>query len=145
MTQCFVYLLALPTRLDPVPLDERRAEAEAYRNHRLPGVPLAGVWTDGTDAWRLPFLRRRAAAELVLKVQSGDHVVIPTARFIAANNGAWIRPLAALHAKGVHVHLVDVGLCSSTEEGRSALEMVSRIASAGWPSRRKNASQTTTS
>src|SRR5947209_1369628 len=115
MPRVFSYL-RLPISGDP---DAYRAECqarvEAYSGESIPGLPLAGVFVEESAMRRRAFARRPAAGRLRHEVEPGDHVVIVDSALAFRCWADLFEAARAWQEKGVHVHLIDLGVDSTSE------------------------------
>lgn len=114
-------------------LAAQRAKIEEYVRSR--GKRVARIFRDAAvSGSRVPFLKRPHGEALDLTVQAGDHIVIAKLDRAFRNLGDFAAMLERWHRRGVYVHLLDLGVDTSSPVGRLIAGIMAAVAE--WESRR---------
>lgn len=88
-----------------------------------------GITSDeAISAFKVPFEDRPGASELLAKLSYGDHVVIYRLDRAWRNVRGCLQTVYALREKGIHFHIVDIGLDTSKPESDVYLTVLSLVA-----------------
>jgi DNA invertase Pin-like site-specific DNA recombinase len=99
--------------------ERQDAALQHYARQNLPGLEYAGLWLDEADEYRFPLRSRRLGMGMCVNAERGDHIVILRFAHAFGSPRECAEQLDVLAARGVLVHVVDLGLSPQTPEGRA--------------------------
>jgi DNA invertase Pin-like site-specific DNA recombinase len=106
----------------PTLMDLHQRVLERYARSKLPSLEYAGAWVEEASARTRPLACRPAGVRLSLAADRGDHVLVAdydrgfrNARELAALLEVW-------GARGVQLHVLDIGLEPLTPAGRQVAQ-----------------------
>lgn len=115
-------------------LSAQAARIRDYCTSHRPRLTLEHLFTDRAVSGRTPFIGRLAGRRLDERVVKGDHVVIAKLDRAFRNLADCAAMLTGWHERGVHVHLLDIGISTDTPTGELIAGVMGAVAQ--WESRR---------
>jgi DNA invertase Pin-like site-specific DNA recombinase len=115
----------------PGTTQQHEAEMRQYAGVRLPGLPYGGTFVDRADTRRVPLRWRSEGFRLGQAAEPGDHVLV--ARFSRgfSSLGDLMATEQIWSARGVRVHVLDIGLSPLSAEGRAVAVACRALTAAG--------------
>ncbi len=114
---------------------QRRAIEGRYRERLKPrGIAWGEIFSDPAVSGRKRLLARKGGAALDAVLVAGDHVIVAKIDRAFRNTLDFITTLAAWHRRGVHLHVIDVDVDTSTPIGKLVATIMAAIAE--WESAR---------
>jgi DNA invertase Pin-like site-specific DNA recombinase len=115
---------------DDQTLEQQQA---AIEKHLLANPDLAGKSVDwkrdaGVSAYKVPFVKRPAGAEIMAEAKAGDMVVVlrPDRMFRSIHDMA--NTVALLKSRGIFLYVADIGLRTDQPFGETMVSMLSLVA-----------------
>jgi DNA invertase Pin-like site-specific DNA recombinase len=103
---------------------------QQYASEHLPGLPVGELFGEHPAMRKRPFGNRPEATRLKARLEAGDHVVIVDSALAFTNWPDLLQQTRLWEALRVHVHYVDLGADSVSEDGQWALTVLGQFVKA---------------